>query len=197
MADTDATCRKDQVPPEFARAQSILDQHFARMIIQKQFTKVLTEDVWMKSGKITLYDGNFTSASIPSGKGWKWNQAKRRQKIVDQEHNSTVIIIKLVPRVVASRSKKAKKPNIERPSMKLWQFLVSIPSFMGNPVTLLWCEKGMNGPEEQLDTSTLKKKNESEEEVELNIEDYKFLAPFMSPDVAKELWPNADIASVT
>ena len=56
--------------------------------------------------------------------------------------------------------------------MKLWQMEITPENT--STITLLWCEKGPKT-----------------EEV-LNLDDFHFLAPFMSIESANELWPDTN-----
>ena len=117
-----------------------------------------------------MWDGKIKSCQMPGTAEWRWNQSKGRQQM-QLADGVQAEVTKLIPR---SRS----RDGIKAPSYKIWicEFTSSI-----TPVhSVTWCERGIvtKTPQPQI------------RELELRIEDYAFLSPFMSSSVAAELWPS-------
>lgn len=147
--------------PEYRNAMNMIDN----AIVSKCFTTI-TNDVpkEMCQGSISLVKNNFTSKNIPSGLNWGWNQVRSRYKTQLPKSNVSVEFYKLIPR--------RRIREIQITSMKIWRFDV-FDSREQRTFTILWCEKGMI----ENDTTIL-------------LENLQFLAHFMEPDVAEEIWPS-------
>lgn len=157
------------LPPEFNKALEVAIQKFDELLIKRVSSQELTNQLWTTTGFSAFTRKQYKIREIPSGDGWRWNQAKHRYTISDTKYGAPLSIIKLVPR-------KAAKSSLDSlPKLKLW--LISM-TYKKYSMSIFWCEKGADlyTPQE-----------------ELNLKDYAFLAPFMDPLTSKELFPTYDI----
>ena len=151
------------LPQEFTQALFAFDQFYSDLSVKSYSS--LSQDIWMESGNIGLFKGGFKVGAIPTDDGWMWNQSKRKKRIQLKENNVVIEMSKLVPR-------RKKHSHIDKlPKYKIWIFKV-IPPFctIDNPDIVIWCERG----KDVIDT--------------LSLEDFTFLAEFMSPKEAKLLF---------
>jgi len=108
-------------------------------------------------------------SSIPSGSFWHWNQTKQKQIVDIEQHNVTVQFRKLIPR------KKCIQDPTPLPELRLWHFTFTDPQD-DIPIHVLWYQRGYNEHEPQA----------------LELENYSFLAAFMTPSDAQQFWPSTD-----
>ena len=109
-----------------------------------------------------LYPGIIPHQVITSENYWKWTKCGGG-KVVTVE-GLRIRMFKLVP------SAGARNATVKCPDYKLWMCHI-YPSNTSS-MTALWCVRGQAG-------------------FNLDINDYKFLAPFMSPVHAREIWGNS------
>ena len=151
--------------PEVKRALKIIDQEIENVSsINFIHYEELTQQVWENSGRITIIQSLPKIKQIPSEKGWRWNQSKGRISIEKMDRPSVSIdLMKLVPRKVV-------RSHLESvPSLKLWE--ANVYEFGKFKYTVFWCEKGARPGD-------------------LQLEDFSFLAKWMDPNRAQQLWPN-------
>ena len=119
----------------------------------------------LSTNQVMLFEESFKSSKIPSRPGWCWNQTKGRRTATLSDPKATIEFFKLMPR------RSAQAPIKDLPTLKLWQYNIV---FQGStkPISMIWCEKGDDWVSKNL-----------------HLEDYEFLAEFMEPTVANELWP--------
>jgi len=150
-------------PPEFEQALKVIEKRIERLLAQPE--SHLTHSVYMKTDSLVAVKALPKIREIPSGEGWRWNQAKRRYVVTFDKISTEVEIMKLVPR-------KSVRSTLDRlPKLKLWQ-IKSVNR--KSSFAAYWCEKGSDSDIEGQ---------------ELNLEDYSFLAEFMEPSEGQELWP--------
>ena len=124
----------------------------------------LSPNIWNTTESTAILKTIPKIRDIPSGKEWKWKQARKRY--IMKFGQNTIEITKLVPR-------KPVKSNLQcLPKIKLWQGIVS--DRIGSDYVVYWCEKGADLLEQP----------------ELQIEDFSFLSKFMNEDLSKLFWPN-------
>ena len=176
------------LPPEFSKALN-----FLMTMLQSQtilHSGKVTKDI-LNQGSCQILRYDFTSRSIPSGNGWRWNQAKSRRKVETQMGDVT--FFKLAPRRIATTSNSFTTPNL-----KLWKFCVHPKNKTEHPFYVLWCERGMVVPDVLADIPpssgcSLDQPWDSTCNVPtrpISINDLEFLAPFMDSNVVCELWPS-------
>lgn len=163
------------IPPEFEKASKIiskrLESHASKPIYQK-----LSSQMWLKSGTSSVIRKKPKIRDIPSGNGWRWNQAKRRYHITNDKLNLSFEILKLVPRrCVRSHLKTL-------PTLKLWQACICNKK---TPLTIFWCERGVDSMDIYQQQEFVPESQES-----IEISDFLFLARFMHPSHAQQIWPN-------
>lgn len=152
---------KDALPQEFIQATKVFDEIISRGTYQR--TK-LTYECFFHSNAITVCKKSVKIRDIPSGYGWRWNQAKRRYSIKKEGYSYE--LLKLVPRKTPTSTLKT------LPKLKLWRAVV----LSGRcKAIILWCERGQDIPESTLN--------------DIHLSDLTFLAPLMDRDTAIELWP--------
>ena len=156
------------LPPEFKSASKVLTRFMNSNVIHKK-TQKLSNDMWFRTDSKTFIKKTPKIREIPSGSGWRWNQAKKRYTFFHEKLNSDVELMKLVPRKYPNSTLKS------LPKLKLWRATVLDDS---NPCTAYWCEKGADS-------------DESFDLVNLQIEDFSFLAPFVDDATRFELWPSS------
>lgn len=111
-------------------------------------------------GNFSLFPGVIPPRVIPREGSWRWTPVKSK-KVVPFDHAS-VTICPLSPKVLHSQSTQ----DTVAPDFLLWMFHLFLPN--QEPMTAIWCERGTAS--------------------DLNVDDYKFLAQFMCPEVAAEIW---------
>lgn len=156
-------------PPEYDRASQVIGKYYLKMKetnTMPSTTHGMTSNLWKSTDSLVCINRRPKIRDIPSGIGWRWNQAKRRFSMVNEETGFTIEILKLVPRKSAGSSLEA------LPKLKLWQ-----GSFYNDEnTTIFWCEKG----EDHVST-------------DLKLSDYSFLSKFMdNRALGDHLWPNTD-----
>ena len=150
------------LPPEFKKAFKVFSKTLKSVDNGIIPTGKLTKEVWSQSGNLVHVDKRPRIREIPSGNGWRWNQAKKRYTVTCEVNGNPVEIMKLVPR------KTVNTPLIKLPKLKIFQLCDEITSF-----TTFWCEKGAD----------------SDPTLDLDVSDYSFLAEFMNPSEAIDIWP--------
>ena len=151
------------IPPEFERASNVIEKRVERLLAHSNV--LLTTSLWKNTDSLVAVKKIPKIREIPSGDGWRWNQAKRKYNTTFDKISTDVEIMKLVPR-------KSVRSSISRlPKLKLWQ-IKSVNR--KTPFAAYWCEKGSDSDIEGQ---------------ELNLEDYSFLAEFMEPCEGQQLWP--------
>jgi len=148
--------------PEFNQALSILLSSLNNSL---DLQETISGDCVLQ-GSVQFIQNTFASKHIPSSGNWRWNQAKPRKTVYIPE--GQVTFFKLTPR-------KYHPHDGPVPSYKLWKFCIKMKN--GAVFYCLWCEKG---PVES--TSDIQ---------EVTLQDFSFLAPFMSPNTAADLWPSS------
>lgn len=149
--------------PEYRNAMNVIDN----AIVRKCFTTI-TDDLpkeIVRQGSISVVKNDFTSKNIPSGPNWGWNQVKSRKKLQLPKSNVLVEFYKLMPR--------RKTRDIQLVPLKIWRFDVFDSKEQKKKFTIVWCEKGI-----------------IQNETTILLENLQFLAQFIQPDVAKEIWPS-------
>ena len=159
-------CSQPQLPREFNKALS-------KLLTSMNKSHPIEETIWddcMYEGKLQFIQNAFSSKKIPSSGNWRWNQAKSRKTV--HIPGGEVTFFKLTPR-------KFHPCDSPVPSYKLWKFCISLRD--SQIFYCLWCEKGPAnaGVPHKLHTSP-----------QLALEDLRFLASFMNPNVVSELWPS-------
>ena len=155
-------------PPEFSQAFEVLHKHLLFLLLNRRvIPQQLSDELWMYSGNVSHVTRSSKIRDVPSGVGWRWNQAKRKYVIKHHQTGISLELLKLVPR----KSVRSTLTNL--PKLKLWQGTCTDEH---NPITVFWCEKGLDSNETSPN--------------DLNISDYEFLAPFMDQHLGEELWPH-------
>jgi len=100
------------LPPEFEKAFKVackqLDNSIAKLSVK------LPSSIWTTSGGCVCISKKPKIREIPSGKGWRWNQAKNRYYATVENLNVEVEVLKLVPR------KSIRSTITKLPKLKLW-----------------------------------------------------------------------------
>mmetsp|Transcript_1300 Transcript_1300/g.1678 ORF Transcript_1300/g.1678 Transcript_1300/m.1678 type:complete len:186 (-) Transcript_1300:25-582(-) len=161
----------DKIQPEHLRVVDVLLTAISSGIT---LSCHITADVW-KESNINIFNHPLLAKDIPSCDIWRWNQTKSRKTLTLPTHDLTITLHKLIPR------KRRQDITQTVPNHKLWycvlRYSTSKPSMY-----ILWCERGHT----QTRTESTEETN-SEDEV--NVQDYSFLAEFMEPTQASQLWP--------
>ena len=151
------------LPREYKKALSKL------LAIMNTSQRVLKAhlDNSMYEGKLQFIQNSFSLKMIPSSGNWRWNQRKTVPVPGGQ-----VTFFKLSPR-------KLHPDDAPVPSYKLWKFCIRVKD--SGIFYCLWCEKGpaKAAIPVKLNTSP-----------DVSLEDLRFLASFMNPNVVSELWPS-------
>jgi len=151
-------------PPEFERASNIIEKSVEKLLAHSDI--FLTTSLWMITDSLIAVKKVPKIREIPSGDGWRWNQAKRKYNATFDKISTEVEIMKLVPR-------KSVRSTIDRlPKLKLWQITSTNRRL---PFAVYWCEKGSDSDNEFQN---------------MNLNDYSFLAEFIDPEEGKLLWPD-------
>ena len=151
--------------PEFRKAVEFIDS----LLLDK--TKIELTDAFPISQNICYQDQIYISKhmiktrTIPGGDCWRWNQSKGRQLVKLTRANISGSLHKLIPR-------RRENSNHSIPKFKLWQFAFT---YQSKPYHLLWCEKGYDPS------------------LNLKLDDFKFLSPYLDSSVVKQLWPNLEL----
>ena len=156
--------KSSSLPPEFSNALKKLTSTFKDATTQQ--TK-LSPSIWQNSESNASLNRVPKIREIPSGNGWRWNQAKKRYVV--QYDQITIELTKLVPR------KAVRSHLTSLPKLKLWQGIITNNNEPDSAV--YWCEKGADLTEEP----------------ELALEEYSFLSEYMSEEDSKQLWPELPI----
>ena len=155
------------MPPEFEKAVKVcmkkLEQYQHETLPYE-----IPSSIYKKTGSIVGVRKLAKIREIPSGNGWRWNQAKKRYSALSETFNLEFEVLKLVPR------KSVKSNIVKLPKLKLWQ--VNFKN-SNSPIIIYWCERGTD-----LESTS--------SDLDLDLEAYSFLAEFINPEVGKELWPN-------
>lgn len=149
-------------PPEYKKALDVLIKVLNREV--SAFIRFDVPEEIMNKDTVVFLEKNFNSKDIPSGCCWRWNQVKSR-KFVWLNVETFVEFFKLMPRPT--------KPGPKVKPYKLWRYNVyEQRKYEGKTILyrILWCERGI-------------------ENEQIEIDDLKFLASFMDPMVANEIWP--------
>ena len=161
-----------QLPPEFEKASKIASKRIEYVKNNRNLiASSLTNQIWIQTGNMAQIKYKPKIREIPSGEGWRWNQAKRRYIVTFDKTGTTMELTKLVPR------KAARSTLSSLPKLKIWQASVIDKRF---PLTVFWCEKGEDA------LSILP---------EIELDDLSFLAPFMEEEEGKLLWPSLPMYS--
>ena len=123
-------------------------------------------------GNLEFFGNTSKARDIPSPDCWRWNQAKSRKTV--SITGGQVTFFKLAPRKTHQNS------DIALPRLKIWKYCIKLNN--REVFYCLWCEKGFKTPPNQ--NYTYNALNT------LSLQDFQFLAPFMDPDSAAELWPS-------
>ena len=150
--------------PEYRNALNVIDNAISLQLFTSSGYEIPSN--LMLEGSIFLIKRDFKSRNIPSGKHWRWNQVKSRFQALLPKSKVMVEFYKLTPRSIIKTQK------IPRSPYKIWRFDVFDSSRSNVKYRMIWCEKGIK------DNDTI------------FLEDLQFLAHFMDPNVAKEIWPN-------
>ena len=173
------------IPPEFNRAVSNIHKSFINFKCGEYSTCVqTTKEIWLRSNNFSFFNDILKVKQIPSESGWRWNQAKGRISFINDDKIIKIDLAKLVPRKIPKRSESLV------PSMKIWHAIVTNNN---SKFTVLWCERGYDiklTSKTKLKSTITPKPIQIMEEDNLNIDDYKFLAPYMDLESAVDLWPN-------
>lgn len=166
------------LPPEFERALERITKYFNTTITPPINEKLIPDKIWKQSGFAVVVSSVPKIRTIPSGEGWRWNQAKHRYTVNVENSNYSVELTKLVPR------KSVRSTLDTLPKLKVWKGTILMEN---NNQTVLWCEKGMD----QTDIM-----NDIKEIDNLQIDDYSFLAPFMDSIESTSLFSPTDFSSL-
>ena len=153
------------LPKEYRNALDIASTHFLnskRLPISELSCTCVCDQ-----GSIHVFEQLVKISKIPSNPHWHWNQTKGRKTDVLQ--GSITEFFKMIP-----RRKKGTKAKIYIPSMKLWQFNITLPD-SDEKISLLWCERGEQEPADD----------------DLVLDDFRFLSDFMPNNIADDIW-NSD-----
>uniref|UniRef100_A0A7S4HIC6 Uncharacterized protein n=1 Tax=Vannella robusta TaxID=1487602 RepID=A0A7S4HIC6_9EUKA len=158
--------QSQHLSPEFNKALS-------KLLTSMNTSYQIVESIWdgcVYQGNLQFIQTAFSSKTIPSSGNWRWNQAKSRKTV--HIPGGQVTFFKLSPR-------KLHYCDATVPSYKLWKFCITLrDSYM---FYCLWCEKGPTNAEVERRFGTHQ---------EVSLQDFRFLASFMSPNVVSELWPD-------
>ena len=143
--------------------------------LKDRYSAISREELTLESVTTTnnkvLVRGDLTTAAIPKGELWIWNQSRGKQKCCCDDPSINVLFYKL-------NTKKARQYTIPPPPFKLWVFRVSFNNLDNEQYTFYWCEKGR----EELDQRLLA--------------DLRFLEPFVDASCAAEFgWSGFHIIS--
>ena len=152
------------IPPEFERASNVIEKRVERLLAHSNV--LLTTSLWKNTDSLVAVKKIPKIREIPSGDGWRWNQAKRKYNTTFDKISTDVEIMKLVPR------KSVRSTICRLPKLKLWQIT---STNIRSPFAVYWCEKGSDSDNEFQD---------------MDINDYSFLAEFIEPEEGKLLWPD-------
>ena len=170
------------LPPEFEKALKVINRKLEILHTKPQQTQKLSTNMWSKSGNLTIIKKRPKIRDIPSGFGWRWNQAKRRYNVTNDKVGAKIELLKLVPR------KCVRSPISTLPTLKLWQASVVYKVGGKSSITVFWCEKGDKAAEKAV--SNPFEMIEEQHPNPINLDDYSFLAPLMDPTEACQLWPS-------
>ena len=176
---TKTSINTSPLPPEFEKAASVVNKRIESPEGRLNFTTNLTNNLWRKSNQLVSLKKVPKIREIPSGEGWRWNQAKRRYTIKN-DNGSSIQIIKLVPR----RSVRSTLKDL--PKLKLWQARTVNKK---SNITIFWCEKGADS---NINTPSQTK----EQQPSLDINEFSFLADFMDPIEGQRIWPSLPMYSM-
>ena len=152
----------DRLQPEYRSAFRAMVEGVCLPDVRNYPSSTLLPDIYQHNS-IQYHRGELKPSHIPGGPGWRWNQSKGKQHV--KLSHGRACLTKAIPRWrSASLSGKA-------PSYKMWICVFYLQDHTVGSIT--WCERG-------LEPSPMS---------ELRLEDYEFLAPWMPPRVAHELWP--------
>ena len=155
-----------KLQPAFEYALLVLDSKLIDATLPRGLHSV--DGTIFEQGFFQLYRSTLrTGAQLPAGDDWKWNQTKGRKNAFLVGHNTRVTFKKLIPRP------KSKETPTKLPPYKLWVFNLHHPT--AGEFTAIWCECGKVSDKTQAMPT---------------LEDYEFLAEFMSPEDAIQLWPS-------
>ena len=169
----------EKLQPEYARALGVLDANLDKL--HPSPVTQLSEKIWQQNN-IAMFYGAFAAKHIPSGDLWRWNQTRSRKKTFIPHRNTSVEIVKLIP-----RKRKVETPSSHVPVYKLWMLVLSSHY---STATVIWCEKGANSTFFELPRMHEAKQEISTQQNGLCLQDYAFLADFMTPEDAKMFWPS-------
>ena len=112
-----------------------------------------------REGAFSLFPGIIPARVIPSEPTWRWVKSKSKKEIAI--HDMKIHITKLIP-----RTRNYQREVLDQsPNHTLWMYYIYQNE---EKQTALWCEKGTTP--------------------ELDVNDFVFLAPFMSPEHVMEIW---------
>lgn len=155
-----------KLSPEYQNAVNMLDRVISNTNIRSG--DVIPEEI-KNEGTIVFLKNDFKSRNIPAGEDWRWNQAKSRRRVVLPQSANLVEFYKLMPRPLYNQTCSS---NFPKRCFKIWRF--DVYNLSGSQIRFraLWCEKGIKN-----DATTM------------SLEDFRFLSPFMDPNLAEEIWP--------
>ena len=154
---------------EQSRALNVLEESLPEIREKTKTSMPELYNLTLQDAKVFLHE-RVTTSDLPRD-DWVWNQSRARTKVTDYTENIKVSFYKLSARYSRTRTVS------QQPQFKLWVFNLAVQP-NNKDITFLWCEKGNQG----VSTDT----TEDSLTVELNIEDYGFLADFISEETAKE-----------
>lgn len=181
--------------PEQSRAMDVLEEALPLIKELAVAEQPNLDELCITNAKF-FFPGKITTASIPRGNGWVWNQSRAKITMNDLTENIELCFYKLNTRKIKTS---------EVPHYKIWVFTLHIlpPS---KCFSFLWCERGI----EPIDTNN---NNETNKDVndeintdgfyenpdtqdvdvklpdfdELSLAEFAFLKPFISEEIAKSL----------
>lgn len=153
--------RSSSFTPEQSRALTVLEDTLPLIKTISVPSVPPLEETTISDNRIFILQ-NVSTASLPRGDTWLWNQSRARKKVTDLTGNVFVSFYKL-------NTRSARHVSVDPPNYKMWVFNLNIQPHNKN-LTFLWCERGQSRP--SID--------------ELQIEDFGFLAPFLGFAQAEE-----------
>lgn len=151
--------------PEQCKALSVVESILP--VNQKKVQNVIpTLDEICTTGSLFIIEGKISTAKIPRGNKWLWNQSRARKETKDITGTMKLLFFKL-----NTRKSRAAPHAPYPPPLKVWVFIVNCSK--DKTYSVLWCERGFK---EQI--STIKPQKE------ILLEDLLFLRPYVSESAA-------------
>mmetsp|Transcript_16718 Transcript_16718/g.21313 ORF Transcript_16718/g.21313 Transcript_16718/m.21313 type:complete len:235 (-) Transcript_16718:84-788(-) len=137
MTRTKRITSKERLLPEYIRALEFLDSSLDSLVATP--VEDISDSIW-NEGSVLMFVEQFSARYIPSGENWRWNQTKSRKQASLVTKKATVNFFKL------STRKRNTNTSASIPGFKMWQFEITFQP-KGEPIYVVWCEKGIKTPE--------------------------------------------------